>query len=124
MSPRTALLILVLASAAESTKYSFNSGSMIRSLLMNNLDMALALSRLPPVAMSMVGKDQSRARSTALVVGQYKKVWNVRKRLKVCVKCPTSFKAAIIGGMFSPLLSRGHWIVEGRRGACNCHPRT
>ena len=123
MSPRTVLLILVMGSAVASAKYSSNSGSMIRSLMINNLDMALALSRLPPGAMSIVGRYQSKARSTAPVVEKYKKMRIARKQFKVCIKCPTSFKAAIIGEMFSPLMSRGHWIVEGRQGACNCHHR-
>ena len=74
MSPRTALLLLVLGSAVVSVTSSSSSVSMIRSFMKDNLDMAMALSRLPPGAMSMVGRYQSRARSTAPVIGENKNV--------------------------------------------------
>ena len=95
MSPRTALILLVLGSAAASARSSSNSVSMVRSLLKNNLDRALALSKLPPGAMSMigrfgrlVGRYQSRARSNALVIEEEENVWNAMKLFKVCAKCP------------------------------------
>ena len=47
----------------------------------NNLAMAMALSRLPPGEMSMVGRYQSRATSTAPVIGENKNARNARKRL-------------------------------------------
>ena len=108
MSPRTVLLILVIGSAAASTKYSSSSGNMIRSVVKNNLDMALALSRLPSGAMSTIGRYgrlvgiyQSRARSTAPVIGENKNGWNARKGFKVCAKCPPpmwlfSFRTAVM----------------------------
>ena len=89
MSPRTALLILVLGTAPASAKYASNPVSMIRNLMINHLDMALSLSRLPPGMMSIVGRYQSRARSTAQVRGQNKNVLNYRRQIKVCKKCPT-----------------------------------
>ena len=83
MSPRIALLILVLGSAAASTKLSSNFGSMIRCVRENT---ALALSRLPPDEMSTDGRDQSRGRSTAQGVGVYKHIWNSRKLFKRSLK--------------------------------------
>ena len=79
MSPRITLLILVLGSAAASTKLSSNFGSMIRCGRENT---ALALSRLPPNEMSTDGRDQSRGRSTAQGAGVYKNIWNSRKLFK------------------------------------------
>ena len=82
MIPRIALLILVLGSAASASQtYSSNSGSMISSLMTNNLALAMALSRFPLDERSWLARDQSRAKSTESVVRGNKKVWNARKRL-------------------------------------------
>ena len=96
MSPRTALLLLVLGSAAASMTSSSSSGNMIRSVMKNNLNMALALSRLPAGAMSMVGRfgrlvGRYQSKSTTQVVGENKNVWNDKKRFKLCAKCPPPF---------------------------------
>ena len=82
MSPRIALMILGLGSAAASKILSPNLGGMIRNLMENNL----ALSRLPPDEISMDGRDQLRSKSTSPVLGEYKHILNSRKRLKVSPK--------------------------------------
>ena len=86
MSPRIALLILVLGSAAAFKKSSLNFGGMISSLMENNLAMAMALSRLPPDEMSVDGSDQLRNRSTSPLVGECKHIFNTRKQVKVSSK--------------------------------------
>ena len=88
MSPRIALMILGLGSAAAFKTLSPNLGGMIRSLMENKL----ALSRLPPDEISMDGRDQLRSRSTSPVFGEYNHILNSSKRLKVS---PKSRKGAI-----------------------------
>ena len=83
ISPRNALIKLVLGSAVE--------GIMSSSLMENNLVMAMALARLPPAERSLVGRDQFRGRTGGrLEVGKYINVWKAMKRFKVCAKCPTT----------------------------------
>ena len=92
MSPRIALLFLVLGSAAASKKPSSDLGSMKRSCMTNNLLTAMALARLPPDEMSTDRRDQFRGRKTSPVVGEYKNILNVRNRFKVN---PKWIKAAV-----------------------------
>ena len=86
MSPGITLLILVLGSAAAFNNSSPNFGSVISSLMENNLVIVMALSRLPLDEVSIDGRDQLRGRSTSPVVGEYKHILNSRKRLKVSSK--------------------------------------
>ena len=82
ISPRSALILLVLCSAA--------AGSMMSSLMENNMVMALALARLPPNERSVVGRDQFRGCTVGrLEVGKYMNVWKAKNQFKVCAKCPT-----------------------------------
>ena len=86
MSPPITIFILVFSSAAASAKSSSVSGSMISDIMVNNLYMAMALSRLPPDKMSMVGRDLSSTITTDGVTTENKNVWNARIWFKVFPK--------------------------------------
>ena len=83
ITPRNTLIILVLGSTA--------TGSMISSLMENNLVMAMALARLPPAERFLVGRDQFRGWTLGRLelVGKYINVWNAKRRFKVCTRCLT-----------------------------------
>ena len=77
MSPRIALLILVLLLVSFAMLWPWLCYAM-----------AMALSRLTLNGMSIDGKDQLRGKSTSPMVEEYKNVLNARKPIKVCPKCP------------------------------------
>ena len=121
MSPRTDLLILVLGSAAASSKSS-NSGSMIRSFMKDSLDMAMALSRLQPGGMSLVGRYQARSTSTAPLIRENKNVWDARKRLIGENKKVWNARKQLIEENKNVWNSR-KWLIEENKNARNARKR-